>query len=123
MYIIFYSFAVLIKGTFTMIECLTCSSNLSARSLFCLNSSSYIKALAVASDVACDNVNILLLIESIFVRKSEPFSSFQAFVELKETTYIYMSIEIYFKDKLYYWPYTDRQKTNPCQTYQYFIRP
>ena len=34
-----------------------------------------------------------------------------------------MSIEIYFKDKLYYWPYTDRQKTNPCQTYQYFIRP
>ena len=60
-----------------MKECLTCSSNLSARSLFCLNSSSYIKALAVASDVACDNVNILLLMESIFDRKSEPFSSFE----------------------------------------------
>ena len=59
-----------------MTQFLTCSSNLSASSLFFINSSSYIKALAVASDVACDNVNILLLMESIFNPKSEPFQFF-----------------------------------------------
>ena len=43
----------------------TCSSYLSAMSLFFLNSSSNTAVLARASDVAWDNDNILLLIESI----------------------------------------------------------
>ena len=86
----------------------TCSSYLSAMSLFFLNSSSNTAVLARASDVAWDNDNILLLIESIVKRQ---ITSIYVSKVIKISIILYnLGFLIKFQRNYpYYRPYKDRQ--------------